>query len=473
MSASEISTLDPALLRVGAPLSQGQPLIALFDAIVYEDTTGAITPGTAQSLTSSDATTWLLKVRPNVTFTDGTAYDANAVKFNWQRILDPATASPNRGAASVISGMDVVDPLTLKITLSGPFGQFPRAVARNMAAVGSPKAIQANPSAFGSSPVGAGPFSLKSWVRDSAMTMARNPNYWDAPRPYLDQLIIRPLPDNAQRTNALLAGETQMAIQASLPESKRAADAGFNNPATILSGGATFEFNNTKPPFSDVRLRKAVAFAFNFSAYNAAIDNNLNTPVTNMFIKGSPFYDPSLALPTNNPQQAQALFDAISADNGGKPAEFTISCSTTSANRCQFFQGAIQAFKNTKVNVESLTAAALVQKQNTKDYQMVVTAHQYVDPEPDLYASLLSTSSSNISGFKDANMDAALNAGRSSLDLNARIAAYKQMQQIFIDQVPFLYYSSLPTATLSSPKVQDVQTIEDGVPLFARIWMKQ
>jgi ABC-type transport system substrate-binding protein len=69
-------------------------------------------------------------------------------------------------------------------------------------------------------------------------------------------------------------------------------------------------------------------------------------------------------------------------------------------------------------------------------------------------------------------MDAALNAGRSSLDLNARIAAYKQVQQIFIDQVPWLYYASLPTETVYAPKVQDVQTIEDGVPLFARIWLK-
>jgi peptide/nickel transport system substrate-binding protein len=448
------------------------PLVALFDVIVYEDTTGAISPQTAQSLTSTDATIWTLKLRPNITFTDGTPYDANAIKFNWQRILDPANASPNLGAASIVKTLDAVDSLTLRITLTGPFGQFPRAIARNMAAVGSPKAIQANPTGFASNPVGAGPFVLKSWVRDSAMTMTRNPNYWDAPRPYLDQLVIRPLADTVQRTNSLLAGEAQMAIQANLAEGKRAADAGYSIPATILSGGATFEFNNTKPPFSDVRLRKAIAYSFNFSAYNAAVENNLNTPVTAMFTQGSPFYDPSLTLPTNSPQQAQALFDAIAADNGGKATEFTISCSITSANRCQFLQAAIQAFKNVKVNVESLAAAALVQKQNTKDYQMIVTAHQYVDPEPDLYASLLSTSASNISGFKDTNMDAALNAGRSSLDLNARIAAYKQVQQIFIDQVPWLYYASLPTETVYAPKVQDVQTIEDGVPLFARIWLK-
>jgi peptide/nickel transport system substrate-binding protein len=472
ISGSEISNLDPALLRVGGPVSQGMPLVALFDVILYQDTSGTITPQTAQSLTSSDATTWTLKVRPNIKFTDNTAYDANAVKFNWQRILDPANASANLGSASVIKALDVVDPLTLRITLTGPFGQFPRAVARNLAAVGSPTAIQAKGSNFASDPVGAGPFILKSWVRDSAMTMTRNPNYWDAPRPYLDQLIIRPLVDTAQRTNSLLTGAAQMMIQAKLSEGQRAADAGFKNPATILSGGATFEFNTTKPPFNDVRFRRAVAYAYDFAAYNASVESNLNTPVTNMFIKGSPFYDASLVLPTNNPTQAQALFDAVAADNGGKPTEFTINCSPTSTDRCDFMQGTIQRFRNVKVNIEIATAAVLVGKQNSKDYQMITTAHQYVDPEPDLYNGLLSTSASNISGFKDPNMDAALNAGRASLDLNARIAAYKQVQQIFIDQVPWLYYASLPTETVYSPKVQDVQTIEDGVPLFGRIWLK-
>jgi peptide/nickel transport system substrate-binding protein len=471
ISGSEVGSLDPAMLRVGGPVSQGQPLVALFDVIVFEDTTGAITPQTAQSLTSSDAVVWTLKLQPNIKFSDGTPYDANAIKFNWQRILDPATASPNLGAASVIKSLDVVDAQTLRITLTGPAGQFPRAIARNLSAIGSPTALRANATAFASNPIGAGPFVLKSWLRDSAMTMVRNPNYWDAPRPYVDQLIIRPLTDTTQRTSTLITGDAQMAIQQNLAEGKRAADAGFNNPATILSGGATFDLNNTTPPFNDVRVRKAVAYAYNFAAYNASVENNLNQPVTNMFIPGSPFYDPSLVLPTNNPQQAQALFDQVFADTG-KQIEFTISCSPTSANRCQFLQGDFQAFNHVKVNVESLTAATLVGKQNSKDYQMITDARQYVDPEPDFYSALLSTSASNVTGFKDPNMDAALNAGRSSLDLNARIAAYKQVQQIFIDQVPWLYYAALPSETLYSQKVQDVHTIEDGVPLFDRIWLK-
>jgi peptide/nickel transport system substrate-binding protein len=104
---------------------------------------------------------------------------------------------------------------------------------------------------------------------------------------------------------------------------------------------------------------------------------------------------------------------------------------------------------------------------------MIVNAHQYVDPEPDFYSALLSTSPSNITGISNTSMDAALNTGRSSLDLNTRINAYKTVQQIFIDQVPWLYYSSLQLFHVYVPALQDVQLIEDGVPLFDRVWFKR
>jgi peptide/nickel transport system substrate-binding protein len=472
LSASEVSTLDPAVIRVGGPVSQGQPLAALFDVLIFQDTTGGISPQVAESITSTDGVTWQLKVRPKVNFTDGTPYDAEAVRFNWQRVLDPATASPNLGAASAIKSLDVVDALTLRITLASAFGQFPRAIARNLAGVGSPTAIRAKGSRFGSEPVGAGPFILKEWIRDSRMVMTRNPNYWNAPRPYLDQVVIRPLPDTVQRTNSLLAAEAQMMIQANLQEGKRAADAGYNIPATILSGGATMDLNNTKPPFNDARVRRAFAYAFNFDEYNSTVENGLNVPVTAMFIKGSPFYDPTLVLPTNNPTEAQKLFDQVASDNGGKATEFTVTGTTTSANRMQYFQAKLSQFKNVKVNVEIVTAAQVVTKSLAKDFQAIVAAHQYVDPEPDFYQALFSGSATNNTGFKNTEMDNALAAGRSSLDVNTRINAYKQVQRIFAEQVPWLYYASLPTETVYPPRVQDVVVIEDGVPLFDRVWFK-
>jgi peptide/nickel transport system substrate-binding protein len=133
-----------------------------------------------------------------------------------------------------------------------------------------------------------------------------------------------------------------MMLQASAPDAKRAASAGNQTLVAILSGGATFDFNTAKPPFNDVRLRRAVALAFNWDEYNAAAEGGLGVPVVTMFIKGSPFYDPTLVLPTNNPQQAQQLFDQVASDSGGNATVITMTGTTTSAPRLQYLQGKLQ-----------------------------------------------------------------------------------------------------------------------------------
>jgi ABC-type transport system substrate-binding protein len=109
------------------------------------------TSTTAESLTSSDALTWTLKLRPNIKFSDGTPYDANAVKFNYLRLQDPANTAVRAAQANLISQMNVVD-------------------------------------------------------RDSQWVLNRNPNYWRAPQPYVDQLVVNPIIDETQRVNTLQAG---------------------------------------------------------------------------------------------------------------------------------------------------------------------------------------------------------------------------------------------------------------------------
>src|SRR3954467_6139729 len=102
---------------------------------MYFSRGGGITPLTATSLTSPDGLVWTLKLRPNIKFSDGTAYDASAVKFNWARVQDPATGSPGASIAKAMKTIDVVDPLTVRVTLTDVQGQFPRAVARALPAV--------------------------------------------------------------------------------------------------------------------------------------------------------------------------------------------------------------------------------------------------------------------------------------------------------------------------------------------------
>ena len=159
-------------------------------------------------MTTTDGKVWTLKLRAGVKFSDGTSYDAAAVKFNWERHADPANASMYASTAQALTS-EVVDPLTLKVTLSAVNGQFPRILSIQLNYIGSPTAIRAagSQAAYNTKPVGAGPFMLKEWVRDSQMTFVRNPSYWNAPRPYVDTLVLKSVIPEDQRLNSFKAGE--------------------------------------------------------------------------------------------------------------------------------------------------------------------------------------------------------------------------------------------------------------------------
>ena len=196
---TDAQSLDPAMCAFGAGFASCQ---AVFGALMYYNVTShEFEPGMAESLESGDGKIWTLKLRPNVTFTDGTPFDADAVAFNWQRALDPALLSPSATAAGSITWI-VTDPLTVEITSNDVNYQLPLAMTETLAYIGSPTAIKNKGPDFGNAPVGAGPFTLKSWARGTEMILDRNPNFWDQPRPYVDQLVIKTIPADDQRFNA-------------------------------------------------------------------------------------------------------------------------------------------------------------------------------------------------------------------------------------------------------------------------------
>jgi peptide/nickel transport system substrate-binding protein len=139
LRGSDPASLDPAKV-FGAASLDGLQASAVFDTLLYRDH-GAVVPQTAESLVTTDGVVWMLKLRANIKFSDGTPYDAAAVKFNWSRIQDPANSSPRAAEANTMQALDVVDPLTLRVTLKSKTGTFPNVVAA-IPFIGSPTAIQ-------------------------------------------------------------------------------------------------------------------------------------------------------------------------------------------------------------------------------------------------------------------------------------------------------------------------------------------
>jgi peptide/nickel transport system substrate-binding protein len=474
LKVAEIASLDPTTM-VNSGSHDGLPASAVYDTLVYTDpTNGTVVPQTAESLTSTDALVWTLKLRPNIKFSDGTPYDAAAVKFNWQRLQDPANHATRASQANLVQSMDVVDATTLRFTLKAKNSVFPVAMAL-IPFVGSPTAIQQQGADFGAHPIGAGPFLLKSWTRDSQMVFVRNPNYWNAPRPYLDGLVLRVITDEVQRINTFAAGQANMVFVGAAQNADKTIKDGTGVPhPMILNGGINIYFNTTALPFSDLRARQAFATAIDFTDYSKVVDNGLVEPIDSIFRHDSPFYDPTIKQSTFDKVKAQQLFDAYAKDNG--PLNFTmiISPSPNYQLSAQYLQGVLNKYNNVKMNLQTVASATQIATcaNHTKFDAACMTGNIFDDPEPTWTGLYTCSASPSPTGWCNTQFDKDVADNQATLDGRQRIADIKDAQKQFYTDLPALYVERRYSWIFSAANVQNFQFSNDGMVLIDRVWLK-
>jgi peptide/nickel transport system substrate-binding protein len=469
----DIVSMDPIRMS-SSGLTDGSPGFAIYDVLVYLKN-GNVIPQTAQSLTSSDAVTWTLKLNPNIKFTDGTPYDAAAVKFNWQRLQDPANNATRAALANTIQQMDVVDAATLKITLKKINAVFPLSV-QLMPYVASPAAIQERGAQLANNPLGAGPFMIKNWTRDSQMVVVRNPGYWRAPLPYLDQVTFLPITDESQRLNSFCAGQgTLVLIQAlSFADQSEKQSCGTLRPLA-LNGGLPIDFNLTKAPTNDIRLRQAVAMAIDLNDYSKTVNLGLIPPATSPFRSDSPFYDPSSVQPTYDPAKAQQLFDAVAAANGGTVKLPILTLPLTEFQQAaQYIQGVLNKYKNVQATVVTKATAAFVQDMTTRAYDALgLLSTSFDDPDPSWFSLFMCNSNPSVTGWCNTQFDAAVVDSQSQLDPAKRTAAVKAAVKAHQADLPQFFLKNSYSWTVSAKNVQDFAYINDGTVLIDRMWLKR
>jgi peptide/nickel transport system substrate-binding protein len=445
IQSSDITSWDPCVTVTAGPFTRSDQLNALYGPLVYVDGKGQIVPSMAESLTTTDAITWTLKVRPGLQFTDGTPYDAAAVKYGWDRIADANNACTSQAWVKTWSAITVVDSTTLTVKLPDPDANFPWKVSDQVSYIASPTALQAaGTNKPKIQPVGAGPFKVVKWNQGISTTFVRNPGYWDQPRPYLDGMTFVVIADtNARIATILQGGGTAMA--------------GYMfqyGSAATASGVTTFRvnipllnfmyFNNSTGLFADVRARQAVMTGVSASKILMALtqDPMYKSPTT-WFQPPSPYYDPTLTFPTYDPTKAQSLIDALAAD--GKP--FTINIVTANnsdTNRAaDYVQQALSLYKGVTATVTrqaptTMTDICLIQ--HKFDICIVGGAVAFNGPEPTNTSALSSTGVNNYEAYKSAEMDAALKAAGAAVTDDAKKAAWKKVQEIFIKDLPLYPY---------------------------------
>jgi peptide/nickel transport system substrate-binding protein len=467
---------DTAKFSTNAVTSDQPKLFAVYDALVYtEPLTGNVVPELATSMTTADAIVWTMKIRPNVKFTDGTAFDAAAVKFNWERLRDPSLGATGFGVVTNLS-VDVVDGLTLKITLKAPNGQFPRLVADSMPFIGSPTAITAAGSAanYNTKPVGAGPFILKQWVQGSQAILTRNPTYWNAPRPYLDSIVFTTVTDETQRVNAMMAGQTDLAFTNNPLSIAQLRGAGYTVMVTPSLNTNIFYMNLKDPALSDPRVRKALQLALDVDLLNKVVDNNVGEVPHTLFPATLPYSDPSLVLPGPDLAKAQQLIDSYVNDNGGKDVNIEFMTTTTARNQLYFqaMKPLVEKLNHVKMTLLTVTSTVLQTRQNAGQFSVIMSGYFGGDPEPNFIERVKTNGSNNQSGYSNADVDNNVNIARATADANTRNTALKAIQKQVISDMPFFPLFRSQNYIAEGSRVRDLATFNDGSLLSDRVWLK-
>ncbi|MGA4542827.1 ABC transporter substrate-binding protein [Uniformispora flossi] len=474
LAVQDSAALDPFRTSYVAVADEPR-MAALYDPMFYIDPkTGKVTPFLGESLTTADnGATWQLKLRQGVQFSDGTPFDAAAVKLNFDTHAKLDTHSVHAGSAMMFTSA-VTDPQTVTLTpVGGPNPNLDRTVASELTYIEAPSAINKGPEVYGSQPIGAGPFVLKSWQRGSVQEFERNPNYWqkDKGLPKLDGISVKNVPDIQQQYTSVKSGQADIFVSSDQKLLSKAKSE-LNVAEFKTDGGQMVQFNLAKAPFNDPRARRAIALALDPTEIPKTLDNGY-VPATGYFNSSGPFVDPAVKQPAPNKDEAQKLFNELAAE--GKKVEFSylVPQNPSSVKVAEFMQSRLRQFQNVTMTIESLEIGAYIQKYAIKrDFQAMLFQQWVVDPEPTVFNSFYSGSFLNFIGWKNADADKALLAGRMSTDPAARKQAYSDLQKAMAADLPIWVYAESSNGPIFSTKITGVEQYNAGVFFMDRIGRK-
>ncbi|PRI10385.1 ABC transporter substrate-binding protein [Leucobacter massiliensis] len=463
-------SFDPADDNTMASTGDATRMSAVYDLLlVLDPVTGEVRPQLAESMTpNEDGSVWTLKLREGVSFSDGTPLDAEAVRFTYQHIADKGIASQARAIASW--KMEVVDPLTLQITIPSPNMHLDRTIADALPFIVSPTAVQADPEGYSSKPVGAGPFVLSEYVPDDYEVYTANADYWQEGLPKLDGLRLELVPDAAQRINTIASGAANVQAPSSDADAALLSNAegqGLVHFGVEQSGGGWIYMNNERPPFDDERARRAVYLALDRTELaQVALGSADATAIDTLFVADSPYHESEVRFPEPDAEEAQRLFDELAAE--GRPVELSYIniAGEVNSRTAQYIQAKLSEFENVSVDIETLDVTAARERVFVnRDYDMspYPGAYKFPDPEPGLF-NLLSTGAMwNTTGYSDPEVDAALAAARATADPEERRAQYRTVQERFMEDLPGLFTFTPTITVIAEPKVTGLSYNARGV----------
>jgi peptide/nickel transport system substrate-binding protein len=445
------------------------------------DATGTLVPQLAAALpqVSANGKEVTIKVRSGAKFNDGTPLDAAAVKKSLDRHRTWEKSARQADLAAV-TDVTVVDPETVKLTLSQPSTPLTAQLADRAGMIMSPKALDSAGDDFGANPVCVGPFTFASRTSGSQIVLQRAPDYYDAAKVKLDKLIYKIIVDPNVRAANLRSGDVQVADQLATttvagvqadPNLKVVSGGGLGyfgiNVNIANANGATEKPGEVDSPLAkSPQLREAFELALDREAINKVVYNGLYEPDCFPLPLHSPYRAATLQCPPHDVAKAKQLVQA-----SGVPTPITVTLTAPNdATNQRLAQVIQQMTKQVGFDVKVQTAefvSTLEQGQSGKFDLLLSGWSGRIDPDGNLTNLITSRGSNNYAGMSDPGIDEPIKQAAAATDPAQRAALYAKAVQRAAELrgVIYLYHNKYYLGMAKN--VAGVQYFEDGLPRFA------
>ena len=459
-----IGTLDPLLALGTVQISVHQ---ATYDNLLMIQPDLSVKPELATSWEpNDDFTSFTFNLRQGVKFHHGKDFKAEDVAFTVNRWIDPVIDSSIRPTFKVIEEMVILDDYTIRFDLDAPNSFFPTYFSIFQARI-LPADVDIDRMAL--EEFGSGPFKILEHLQGERTTMVRNDDYWEEGKPYLDELVVLSIPEQATRDAALKAGDVDLVHKLSA----QSAPGLYSHPDTTVLNASTFTFitlslPTVTPPFDNLLVRKAMQAATDRESINQAALLGLGTIASDHPIHpGHPAFAPQYAPPDYDIELARSLLEQAGYPDG---IDVTLYTADVGAGMIEmaiaFAESAAPA--GIRVDVQKVPSDGFWGEYWNND---LFTVAYWVGRIPDqaLTVQSLSDAAWNTPRFKSARLDELVLKARGQ-DLAGRKESYGEVQKILIDNVPRIIPAFQPWLYGVRNNVRGAPPHPLGWPFYQDAW---
>jgi peptide/nickel transport system substrate-binding protein len=468
---SDVIGLDPHGASAGVDRNV---YTSIYNGLVVPDENLQIQPDLAESWEiSDDGLVYTFHLREGIKFHDGKDCDAEAIKWNFDWILDEANASARRSEIVNIQDVTVEDPLTVKITLQTPFAPFLSIISDRAGYIVSPTARQEFGEDYPRNPVGTGPFKFVEWVADDHITLTRNEEYWEEGLPYLDEIRYRPIPDASVALTELRTENVDFLF--SVDPKDIEGIKGTDNLEYLNGPGVGYQglwLNTVEGPMANRDLREAVSLAIDREALMVAAYFNIGQIAGGPIPPSSWAYNPDYPVVRRDLDAARALLES-----GGEPDGFSMvikAANTPEQQKITQLMQAALAEIGIQVEIQMLEFGALLDAGAQGDFDALSLGWSgRIDPDGNIQPIFQTGGTFNYGKYENPEVNELIDEARVEQDQEARAAIYQQLQDIINEDAAYIFTYFPPASFAARDAVKGFVVTPDALMRFKTTWLEQ